>query len=736
MSSTSTSKYIFVMENLNCANCANLIEEKINNHENILKANFSFASKKMVIFPTEEYVNKFNDDKIIIKDLQITIQKISDSIEDGVVVNIINDNNHNHAHDHEQHFHYDGTNPIGKLRHFIFGEKTLFYNVAEVVLGLMLLLVVEFSSLIHEPYDLYTIVAAYLVIARYVLIIGFKNIAKGRFMDENFLMIIATFGAFILGDYAEAFGVMLFYRIGIIFEDRATMRSRQEIMSVIDMRPEVVTLVEGSTKTEIPAELAKVGQIVQVRVGERIPLDGVVVNGESQIDTSPVTGESKPLLSTVGNSVISGCINLTGTLQIKIEKTLQESFVTKMLEAVEMATANKPTVDRFITRFARFYTPIVLAITALTIIIPSLITGEWNKWIYTGLTFLVISCPCALVLSVPLAFFAGIGGGSKHGILFKGGLSMENMNSVKVIAMDKTGTLTQGTFAVSEIKSLADNISNEKLLQICASAEAHSTHPIATSLIEKARELKLKLYEPTNVSEYAGKGLEAVVDSQKIYCGNKKFISEIIDNSLPEINDDASTIVYVATKEDLWGYILIKDTLKHDASQAIANLQNKNYKIAMITGDNKKVADKVANDLHIDEVYSEVLPTDKLNIVQKLRHKYGAIMFVGDGINDAPVLAGANVGCAMGTGADAALEAADVVYMNSDVTSINKSLKIAKDTMQIAWQNVFFAIGIKLIVMLLGFIGYASLWFAIFADTGVMIICVLNAIRLLYPKLA
>ena len=567
---------------------------------------------------------------------------------------------------------------------------------------------------------------AYVVLGKDVILTALRNLKKGHVFDENFLMSLATIGAFCIGEFPEAAGVMLFYRVGEYFEHRAVERSRSQIMEAADLRPEVVHLVEEDEIYDIPAEEAEVGDVLLVRPGDRIPLDGIVLLGESRIDTAPITGEPVPVSVKPGDSVTSGCVNTIGQLTIRVEKPLSESMVTRILDSVENAAASKPKIDRFITRFARIYTPIVCAVAAATAIIPSVITGDWGYWVYTALTFLVMSCPCALVLSVPLAFFAGIGAGSKKGILFKGGQSMEAMAGIKTVIMDKTGTVTKGDFKVQQI------VGGMPLLQLCASCEQQSTHPIAASIVAAAAEQNLELMQPEKLLELPGKGIHAVLQGSDVLCGNAKLLQER-GIAFDELSG-SGTKVYVSVDGAYRGCLVIDDTLKPGAEPAVRQLRNSGIETVMLTGDAEDAARAVASAVGIREVYAGLLPQQKLEQLQKIRKEKGAAMFVGDGINDAPVLAGADVGAAMGSGADAAIEAADVVFMTSDIEAVPQALRIAKETGKIAWQNVIFALVIKFAVMILGLCGFASMWLAVFADSGVAMLCVLNSIRMLYKK--
>jgi Cd2+/Zn2+-exporting ATPase len=546
-------------------------------------------------------------------------------------------------------------------------------------------------------------------------------------------MCIATVGAFVIREYPEAVGVMLFYRIGEYFEERAVERSRSQIMDAVDLRPETVHLMVEEEAVEIAAEDAKVGDVLLIRPGDRVPLDGIVISGDSRLDTSPITGEPVPVAVKNGSKLISGCVNGSGQLFMRVEKPLEESMVTRILNSVENAAASKPKLDRFITRFAKVYTPIVIFLAVATAILPSVVTGEWNYWIYTALTFLVMSCPCALVLSVPLAFFSGIGAGSKKGILFKGGASLEFLSKIGAVVMDKTGTVTEGNFRVQKIVSTW-KYSEEELLRICASCEQRSTHPIAESIVRAAHDRGLQLERPLMLKEFAGQGISAFLPEGRVYCGNQKLLLENGISTSENVEEANGSIVCIGVDGRFAGYFVISDTIKKDAKSAISHLKEMNLGTVMLTGDEKNSAEAVSAEVGIDQVFAKLLPQEKLEILQKLRTEYGSVMFVGDGINDAPVLAGADVGAAMGSGADAAIEAADAVFMTSSVESIPEAVRIAKDTNRIAIQNVVFALTVKIAVMILGLLGFANMWMAVFADTGVAMICVMNSIRILYKK--
>ena len=602
----------------------------------------------------------------------------------------------------------------------------------EIVAGAGLFLA---GILLKDKYELFStilFVSSYLTLGWEILLTAGKNICKGRMLDENFLMSIATLGAFAIQEYAEAVGVMLFYRIGEMFEHIAVEKSRGQIMSAVDLRPEVVSREQNGVTEVIPAEQAQVGDLLIVRPGDRIPLDGTVIDGESRIDTSPVTGEPVPVKVEKGDSLVSGCVNTSGLLKMRVEKVLEDSMVTRILDSVEHAAASKPKIDKFITRFARVYTPFVVALALATAILPSLVNGNWSYWVYTALTFLVISCPCALVLSVPLAFFSGIGAGSKRGILFKGGVAIEALQGVKTVVMDKTGTITEGNFVVQ--KCVANEMEEEELLRLAAVCEKNSTHPIGTSILLAAEERKVSVPDPERITEISGKGIEAVLDGRQVLCGNQKLMEQYQVDLTNGPKGSYGTEVLVAVDGEFEGFLVISDTIKKDAVSAVQELKRQKIRTAMLTGDAKESAEAVAEQTGIDEVHARLLPEEKLGELTKIREQNGSVMFVGDGITDAPVLAGADVGAAMGSGADAAIEAADVVFMTSSMEVIPASLEIARSTNRIAKQNVLFALAIKVVVMVLGLAGFADMWLAVFADTGVAMLCVLNSIRILYKK--
>lgn len=703
-------KKVYTIENIDCANCAAKIEAKFNALPQVEQATIVFTTRQL-------HLTAENPDSLLDE-----LTAIAQTVEHGAAIRpqqAHDEHDHHHDHDHCSCGHDHGHDDHGH-DHNDHSDSPLPLLIGGGLFAL---------GLILSRFDLSiaancVLVGAYALLGFEILSKAAKNLIKGHVFDENFLMSIATLGAFAIGEFPEAVGVMLFYRVGEYFEHRAVQRSRKSIMEAIDLRPETVTRLDGDRTEVIAAADAKIGDILLVRPGDRIPLDSVVVSGESRIDTAPITGESVPVRAVIGDRVISGCVNTSGKLTVKVEKPLAESMVTRILGSVENAAASKPQIDRFITRFARIYTPIVVTAAALTALIPSLITGNWGYWIYTALSFLVMSCPCALVLSVPLAFFSGIGVGSKKGILFKGGASIEAMSKLQCVALDKTGTVTKGDFSVQQV------MGGDEILSLCAACEQYSTHPIAVSILRAAKEKGLTLAVPEKIEELSGRGIRGVVNGKTVLCGNRQLMTEH-GLTVEEISD---TVVYVAVDRKMAGFITIADTLKSGAAQAIERLHDLGVSTAMLTGDSEETAHTVANATGIQTVHAKLLPHEKLDTLRNLRKAKGATMFVGDGINDAPVLAGADVGGAMGSGADAAIEAADVVYMTSDIQAVPDSISIARRTQAIAWQNVVFALVIKAAVMALGLGGYASMWMAVFADSGVAMLCVLNSIRLLYSK--
>lgn len=700
-----------LLKNLNCPNCAAKIEDRIRKMDVVETANFTLATHQLKL------TGSWEDREALKRD----IQDICDAIEEGVTVADYERKSKAAMDDHD---HDHGSDAV---------------TIAVIVAGLLFMAYEGLTTVVPSiglPESIETPIyyIAYILLAFPVLRIAGRNILKGQVFDENFLMSIATLGAIAIDALPEAVGVILFYRIGEFFEEKATDRSRTEIMNAVDMRPQEVRVVDTCCGGEIVVmapEKVEVGSTIEVRPGDLIPLDGTVLEGETRVNTAPVTGEPVPVRAVPGTQLMSGCINESGRITMRVDKVLEESMVTKILDAVENAASSKPKIDRFITRFARVYTPIVVFLALAVAIIPSLITGEWHKWIYTALTFLVISCPCALVLSVPLAFFSGIGNASKHGILLKGGRVIEALANVKAVALDKTGTITSGEFKVQNVETVGSHVSNTQLLSMAAAIEAVSTHPIATSIVSEAKEQGITVEASDFVQELAGEGMVGMTDGQQVLVGNRRLMERYAVQGYPTEAAEYGTEVLVAEGNTYLGRIIIADEARPDSAEAIADLNGQDIKTVMLTGDAEASANYIAKETGVSAVRAQLLPQDKLSVVQDIRSEYGPTMFVGDGINDAPVLAGADVGGAMGSGADAAIEAADVVFMRPSLTAIAHILDLSKATLRVAWQNVVFAIAVKILIMALGLMGYASMWWAVFGDTGVSILCILNSVRIL-----
>ena len=704
-----------LLKDLNCANCAAKIEDRIRKMDVVETANFTLATHQLKL------TGSWEDREALKRD----IQDICDAIEEGVTVADYERKSKAAVDDGREN-----------------NQDNDAVTIAVIVVGLLFMIYEALTSFVPSiglPESIETPIyyVAYVLLAFPVLRTAARNILKGEIFDENFLMSIATLGAIAIDALPEAVGVILFYRIGEFFEEKATDRSRTEIMNAVDMRPQEVRVVDtcgGGEIVVMSPEKVEVGWTIEVRPGDLIPLDGTILEGETRVNTAPVTGEPVPVRAEPGTQLMSGCINETGRITMRVDKVLEESMVTKILDAVENAAASKPKIDKFITRFARVYTPIVVALALAVAIIPSLITGEWHKWIYTALTFLVISCPCALVLSVPLAFFSGIGNASKHGILLKGGRVIEALANVKAVALDKTGTITSGEFKVHNVETVGSHVSSGQLLSMAAAIEAVSTHPIATSIVSEAKDQGLTVEPSDFVQELAGEGMVGMADGQQVLVGNRRLMERYDVQGYPTEPAEYGTEVLVAEGNTYLGRIIIADEARPDSAEAIADLNRQDIKTVMLTGDAEASANYIAKETGVNAVRAQLLPQDKLSVVQDIRSEYGPTMFVGDGINDAPVLAGADVGGAMGSGADAAIEAADVVFMRPSLTAIAHILDLSKSTLRVAWQNVVFAIAVKILIMLLGILGYASMWWAVFGDTGVSILCILNSVRILSRK--
>ena len=611
-------------------------------------------------------------------------------------------------------------------------------NLTRILISAALYILLEFISVQNKYIELSLYAIPYFIVGYDIIIKAFKGILHRQLFDENFLMVVATIGAIGLGEYEEGVAVMLFYQIGELFQSYAIGKSRKNIAALMDIRPDYAYIEENHQLVKKDPYEINVGDIITIKVGDKIPLDGIVIDGKTSLNTSALTGEAKPKDVKVNDEVISGCINMTAVIKIKTTKSYEDSTVSKVLDLIENATSNKSKSEDFISKFAHYYTPIVCIGALLLAVLPPLYSGlilnagyNWSEWISRAFTFLVISCPCALVISIPLTFFAGIGGASRVGILIKGSNHLEDLSKTKYVAFDKTGTMTLGIFEVTTIHN--NEFSKDELLEYAALAEAYTNHPVGKSIIKEYGK-ELDKSRISSISELSGKGISAIIDNKHVLVGNEKLMNENNVNVIP--CDDIGTIVHLAIDGSYKGHIHIGDKIKPTAVQAITKLREINIKeISMLTGDEEAVADKINEALKLDKVYANLLPQQKVETIQsKMQNKNEneVLAFVGDGINDAPVIALADVGVAMGAlGSDAAIEAADVVLMDDDPIKVSKAIKIAKKCMNIVYENIYFAIGVKVITLILSAFGYTQMWLAIFADVGVMIIAVINAIRAL-----
>ena len=709
---TTPEKRELILKGLSCASCAAKIEDAINQFPGIKEANVDFVSSKLFI-----EVNNKNDLARIIEETK----KIIVNIEPDVKVHeeTKTDNRYKHKDDHDH-------GKVGELNKELIqlGIGTAFFAIA-----------IAFKFTFWAEFLLYFI--SYVLIGGEVLIRAAKNIKRGQIFDENFLMSIATIGAFAIGEFPEGVAVMLFYQVGELFQDLAVNRSRKSIAALMDIRPDFANLKVGEETKRVSPEEVNIGDVIIVKPGEKVPLDGKIIEGSSMVDTSALTGESVPRDVEVGSEILGGFINKNGLITIEVAKEYGDSTVSKILDLVQNASRKKAPTENFITKFARYYTPVVVVIALLLAIIPPLLIegATFSQWIYRALIFLVISCPCALVISIPLGFFGGIGGSSRNGILVKGGNYLEALNSVDTIVFDKTGTLTKGVFNVTEINA-KEPMTSEQLLELAAYAESFSNHPIALSIL-KSYNKEVNKNNIENYNEISGYGTKVTTKDKEIIAGNSKLMTkEGIDFKQVEAT---GTIVHIAIDQQYAGYIVISDEVKEDSIDAIRSLKEIGVrKTVMLTGDIKKVGEKVATQLGLDEFHAELLPdqkVEKLEMLDANKPPKGKLVFVGDGVNDAPVLARADIGIAMGgLGSDAAIEAADVVIMTDEPSKIATAIKIAKHTRSIVWQNIVFALGVKIVVLILGASGIATLWEAVFADVGVALIAVLNAMRVLKVK--
>ena len=693
---------------LNCAHCGEEIGNKVSKLDNVIQSNLNFISKKLTF-----EVAKNVDEKLVTEE----IIKIINDTEPGLDIKVSFSDTKTKKENKEE---VEISNK-GDLIKLIIGSIMYIFGIFQTATGFES----KFANIVF--------LMVYLIVGYDVLLKALKNASKGRVFDENFLMSIATVGAVIIGEVPEAVGVMLFYKIGEYLQDIAVGKSRKSITSLMQIRPDSANLKVGSEIKVVSPEEVSIGDIIVVKPGEKIPLDGVVVDGFSMVDTSALTGESVLREIGVGESALSGFINKNALLTIEVTKEFGESTVSKILDLVENASSKKSKTENFISKFAKYYTPFVLISAMIIAFIPPLVVpnAEFLDWFYRGLVFLVVSCPCALVLSIPLSFFSGIGNSSKHGILIKGSNYLEALKNVDTVVFDKTGTLTKGVFKVTKVSPVG--ISEKELIEYAAYAEANSNHPIAKSIVNYYKE-SIDLEKITYFEEIAAHGIKVKYNDLHILAGNDKLMSS--ENILYFKNNDIGTVVYIAVNGAYRGYIVISDEIKEDSKEAIKNLKLSGVKeVVMLTGDNEKVANKIANELGIDKVYSNLLPNEKVDRLEdifKEKLPKEKVAFVGDGINDAPVLARADVGIAMGAlGSDAAIEAADVVLMTDEPSKIAKAIEISRKTNKIVWQNIVFALGVKVIVLILSAGGVATMWEAIFADVGVALIAVLNAMRVM-----
>ncbi|OAQ55454.1 heavy metal translocating P-type ATPase [Enterococcus thailandicus] len=689
------------LDGLDCANCAMKIEKKVQTIEGVKEANVNFTTGKLRIVANEaDLATVETKTKQAIKEIEpdVTVSEITNNHQDG--------DGHNHEHDN---------------------SRNDLLRILISALGMGLLIWFSPTGIVR----LIGYLLIYGLIGFDVIKKAVMNITKGQIFDENFLMAIATIGAMIIGEYPEAVAVMLFYQVGEYFQGFAVKQSRRSIRELMAIRPDTARVQTSEGWKNVSPEAVELGQQVLIKPGERVPLDGKIIEGESMVDTSALTGESVPRKVTSGEMILSGFINKNQPIVMSVEKTYGESTISKLLELVENASSKKAPAENFITKFARYYTPIVVVLAVLLAIVPPLVVpgAVFSEWIYRALTFLVISCPCALVISVPLSFFGGIGGASKIGVLVKGSNYLELLAETETVVFDKTGTLTKGEFSVQTIETTMDQTT---FMQYVASAEQYSTHPIAQSVLA-AYQGPLLVSE--QVEEIAGEGISAVIDAHDILVGNQKLMAR--KQIAFSTSEEVGTLLYVAIDQKYVGFLLIADALKEDAIETMNKLRKAGVKeTVMLTGDAKKIADSVGKKVGIDQVYSELLPQDKVDKLEMILAKSsGKVAFVGDGINDAPVLARADVGIAMGgLGSDAAIEAADVVIMNDEPSKIADAMRVARKTLRIVKQNIVFAIGVKVLVLLLGALGFASMGDAVFADVGVTVIAVLNAMRCLRVK--
>lgn len=743
----SSNEVKLILSGLDCANCANKIETKVNNLDGINEATLNFATSTLIIElnGTIEREDAIKEIKSIVNKLEPGV-KVFDKDENRAInkedvkkctsescckpENDIDKESHNH---NEKHSHsHSHEHSHGHSHDHSHGNAVGLKENIRLIIGVAIyVLAIIFKE--EYPISIILFASSYVLIGGDVVLTAFRNILRGEVFDENFLMTVATLGAFFVGEFPEGVAVMLFYQIGEIFQSYAVNKSRKSITSLMDIRADYANLIKDGKEEKVNPEIVNIDDLIIVKPGERVPLDGIVIEGISFVDTSALTGESVPREVLVGEDILAGFINTNGVLKVKVTKSFKESTVSRILELVENASNKKAPTEKFITRFARVYTPIVVFSALALAIIPPLLIKDANfyDWIYRALIFLVVSCPCALVVSIPLGLFAGIGGASRKGILVKGGNYLEALKDVNTVVFDKTGTLTKGVFKVTEINNV--DISKEELIKVAAISESLSNHPIAQSIIrEYGKEIDSQ--KLSNYEEISGHGIKAYIDSLDVLVGNYKLMEKY--NIKYNNVDSIGTIVHVAINNEYKGNIVISDEIKEGSKSAIEGLKSIGVsQTVMLTGDNKSVGEKVAALVGVDKVFAELLPGDKVEKVEELiknNSTKGKVIFVGDGINDAPVLARADIGVAMGgIGSDAAIEAADVVLMKDDPEALVTSIKVARKTNKVLWQNIIFSLGIKLLVLILSAFGMANMWEAVFADVGVTVIAVINSTRCL-----
>ncbi|MGM0499377.1 MAG: heavy metal translocating P-type ATPase [Bacillota bacterium] len=698
----------FELEGLNCSNCALKIEDQVKKLEGMEKVELNFATSTLKVAAEDSKLEKIKEE----------LQKISDRIEPGVKVR------------DKSEPKSDNQADKSSLKSYLWQKKNIFIGALFFAFALSFSHFNVFNNTIFNSLALPSYIAAYFLIGYPVLKAAFYNIGQGQIFDENFLMVIATLGAFGIKEYPEAVAVMLFYMVGELFQERAVNNSRRSIKDLMNIKAESANLIKDEEIIEIKPEKLKIGDLIAVKAGEKIPVDGEVVSGETALETSALTGEALPKDVTEGDQVLSGMINLNKLITVRVTKEYKDSTVKKILELVENASSKKAPTEQFISKFARYYTPFVVLTAVLVAVIPPLVTGAaFSQWFYRALIFLVVSCPCALVVSIPLGFFGGIGLASKNGILVKGGNYLEALNELDTIVFDKTGTLTEGNFKVTKVNIYSD-YSRQEILKIAAEVEQFSNHPIAQSIVAAAGNYKKHSAE-SDYQEISGAGIKAVLDNDQILAGNERLMQN--NNIDFKKVKSTGTAVYLAKNGDFLASIVISDQLKADAEAAVSALKEFGINnLAMLTGDNKETAAEVAAKLGLDNFYAELLPDQKVAKVEELLSKSKKLAFVGDGINDAPVLARSDLGIAMGgLGSDAAIEAADVVLMTDEPTKIVTALNIAAKTKKLVWQNIIMALSIKAVVMILSIFGMASMWAAVFADVGVALMAVFNVMRIL-----